>query len=154
MFIHYLKGWLLWHKLKNHYKVNYKKVIVVLSGDNHELDRQALYHLNDYIKKKYANSALILYKKEAMHAWSKIITPDIKYETCLLPSEKIDLLYSYYSFIKFFDNIVFTYTDTPEYNKLGAYLKKTDVCEEEAACLVLYNLRHIPQTRRTIEKNV
>ena len=60
----------------------------------------------------------------------------------------MEKLYDYYSFMKFFDNIVFTYVDKPEDNLLGTYLEKTDVNEEDAACLALFHLRSVPKARR------
>ncbi len=143
-----LKGWCYWHWLRITHHVNYNKAIIVLSDENHELDKQVIRHLPDYMKRKSAKSAIIFCKVGGMNYWMKKAErmPHVVIEE--LPEEKISLLYSYYCFVKFFDNIVFTHTDTPADNLLGKYLRETDVDEEDAACLALYHLRHVPDMER------
>ncbi|NBH20534.1 hypothetical protein D3Z55_24965 [Clostridiaceae bacterium] len=53
-------------------------------------------------------------------------------------------MYDYYSFHKFSDKVVFTYTDLPGDNQLGRALRETKVNEEDAVCLGLYHLRRVP----------
>ena len=45
--------------------------------------------------------------------------------------------------------IVFTYTTSPKDNQLGRVLKETQVNEEEAVCLGLYQLRKVPEIKET-----
>ena len=57
-------------------------------------------------------------------------------------------LYDYYSFDKFFDNIVFTYKTFPKYNLLGKVLNETSINEQDAVCLALYHLREVPEIKK------
>lgn len=144
-----LHGWLYWRKIKIQYGIDYNKVVVVLSNENHELDRQVLVHLPDFVQRKHAGSVIVLCKEEYQKEWTAIWENDLlTVSVRKMSDEKMKLLYSYYCFVKFFDNIVFTYTDTPRDNQLGIYLRKTDVNEEDAACLALYHLRCVPSVRR------
>lgn len=143
-----LQGWLFWQKLKMKYGIDYRKIVIVLSDENHELDRQVLVHLGDFVRRKYASSVIILCKEEYKDEWMNFFENDSAVAVCVLTDKEMTLLYSYYCFTKFFDNIVFTYIDTPADNLLGTYLRKTDVNEEDAACLALYHLRCVPSVRR------
>jgi hypothetical protein len=143
-----LYGWLYWRKIKIKYRIDYSKVVIVLSGENYELDRQVLVHLSDFVQRKHASSVIVLCKEEYQKEWTEILENDMPVSVRTMSDEKMKLLYSYYCFEKFFDNIVFTYIDTPRDNQLGIYLRKTDVNEEDAACLALYHLRCVPSVRR------
>ena len=113
----------------------------MLTGDNSCVDQSCIDHIQDFIKRKYADRALVFCTEI-----SKINiceTDNICVKT--MPEADMQSLYMLYSFYKFFDNIVFTNTDTPKDNMLGRYLKETNVNEEEAVCLALYHLRCIPQ---------
>jgi len=142
----YLKGWLYWQQLRIKLKINYQKVVVVLTDDNRELDKEIMIHLKDFMDRKYADQAIILCKENrkiqfSPHEAEKWI------DVHPIASERMELLYAFYSFMKFFDNIVFTYTEKPEDNLLGRYLVETSVNEEDAACLALYHLRCVPSRR-------
>lgn len=140
----YLNGWLYWQQLRIKLKINYQKVVIVLTDDNLELDRKVMIYLKDFMERKYANQAIILCKEKR-----KIMLSSYEEKKWIhvhaIKSEQMELLYSFYSFMKFFDNIVFTYTATPKDNLLGRYLVETSINEEDAACLALYHLRSIPK---------
>ena len=139
-----LNGWLFWQKLKAKYKINYNKVLIVLSDDNQELDKQVLLHLPEFVRRKHVESAVVLCHKECMEKWKAILNNYDSSELFVMDSDEMYKLYSYYCFIKFFDNIVFTYTDIPIDNYLGRYLRETEITPEDAACLALYHLRYVP----------
>lgn len=65
-----------------------------------------------------------------------------------ISKKRLELLYDYYCFEKFFDNIVFTYTAKPAENMLGRVLTETDVNETDAVFLALYHLRNVPSAGR------
>ena len=140
----YLKGWLYWEKLIIRYRINYRKVVIVLSDENMELDRQVIKHLGDFVKRKHAADALIFCHEDKKAELQNSIKQDMPVNIISMKDEKMSLLFSFYCFAKFFDNIIFTYTDTPRDNYLGRYLRETDITPEDAACLALYHLRYVP----------
>lgn len=138
----YFSGWLLWQKLKIKFRINYDKVVIVLSGENEKLDRQVMEYLPDFMERKRVTSAVILCRRK--DEWEGF-AERTGYIISEIFEEEMVILYSFYSFIKFYDNIVFTNTDKPEDNMLGRYIRETDINEVDAACLALYHLRHIPE---------
>lgn len=137
----YLKGWLYWWQLRIKLKITYHKVVIVLAGENRKLDKNVLAHLKDFMVRKYADRALIICKEEQKEDIAFLYKLEERISVYAIKTAKMDLLYSFYSFMKFFDNIVFTYTDRPGDNLLERFLNETDVDEEAAACLALYHLR-------------
>nr|WP_302141911.1 hypothetical protein [uncultured Schaedlerella sp.] len=137
-------GAVLWRGLQNRLKIHYKKVVLVLVNENPELDYYALRHLEDYMHRKCAKEAILLFSQRQTGQMIQRLGQrrDIKAYKC--PEEKIQKLYGFYSFYKFFDNIVFTYASKPKDNQLGRVLKETSVNEEDAVCLGLYHLRKVP----------
>lgn len=145
---HILGGWLFWQSIKIKYAINYSKALIVLSNENHELDKQILLHLTDFTKRKHVDCAVILCVEECVSEWTLFLSGYNCVHIDTMSEADMERLYDYYSFMKFFDNIVFTYTDKPEDNLLGTYLRETAVNEEDAACLALYHLRSVPKARR------
>ena len=139
-----LYGWLYWSyfKLINH--ISYKYVILVLASENKELDVWAVRHLGDFAKRKCADKAMIIFYDDAGEKASKELYTGCNIVRKKLPNKRVKLIYEYYSFDLFFDNIVFTYVSEPDENLLGRILDETDVNEEEAVCLALYHLREVP----------
>ena len=138
-------GWLFWKQLKIKFGINYKKVVIVLSGENEEVDRQAIAYLQNFMTRKHVNSAIVFCKEQAKEETEQMIGKSRPVSVEVLTDGEMAKLYSFYCFNKFFDNIVFTNTNTPKDNMLGRYLKETKVNEEDAVCLALYHLRCIPQ---------
>ncbi len=141
-----LSRWFMWNRFKKEYRIDDKKVVLVLAGENRALDMACMDHLNDIAKRKYADSVLVFFPeglygddelRSYMTGWPVNPVP--------LPVDTIDELYGYYGFFKFSDNIVFTHADKPADNMLKRYLDETDVNEEDAACLALYHLRYVPE---------
>lgn len=144
MFWRRIKEWMFWHyfKVKNH--INYQKVVVVLSDENRELDQIVLSRLNEYMKRKHAKNAIVFCVKDNYDRYTKIFDSNAYVSFRIVTKNTIDMLYSFYCFEKFFDNIVFTHVDSPSDNMLGRVLRETDVNEDDAACLALFHLRCIP----------
>lgn len=142
-------GALSWKVMRIRFRINYKKVILVLVNENRKLDYYAMVHLKDYMQRKYADEALILYADKTVSHMIRSIKTGVNKKVCQYPEKKIRRIYRYYSFFKFFDNIVFTYTTSPKDNQLGRVLKETQVNEEEAVCLGLYQLRKVPEIKET-----
>ena len=136
----------LWKKIKRQYKITYPKVVLVLTGENKNLDRACLTHLPEFMDRKYADSAIAFYSKEGCTGVD--FSGLSGYNVSVVPIEEkvMSELYELYSFWKYYDNIVFTYTDRPADNMLARYLDETDVNEEDAACLALYHLRYVTET--------
>lgn len=141
---YYLKGWIYWKKLCISYRINYDKVVIVLSDENSELDKQVIKYLPEFIKRKHAIEAIVYCRKYNLLEIEEIRSRESNITIVPMNDEDMELLYSFYCFTKFFDNIVFTYISKPCDNKLGLYLKETNVNEKDAACLALYHLRHVP----------
>lgn len=134
---------LQWHKLCMTYKINYKKVVLVLINENSRLDYYAVVYLERFVKRKYAEEAIIFFHDPESKKMIDGFRFPFEVKTIFYPLEKIEKLYDYYSFEKFFDNIVFTYTTSPKYNLLGRVLEETEVNEQDAVCLALYHLREV-----------
>lgn len=146
-----ISGWLYWKRLQLEYRVTYKTIVLVLVGDNKTLDEECIFYLDEIIERKYARKILIIYNENVYsqgQGYDLENTRGLDCTVVYLEQDRIALLYRYYCFVKFFDNIVFTYTDIPSDNMLGRYIEETDINEEDAACLALYHLRHIPKPRR------
>lgn len=140
-------GFFYWMAFRIKYHITYKSVVLVLVGDHLDLDRWAVRHLGNFMSRKYAVKGMIIWNTpENGEMLKKERIPD-QIKTKRLEKDKILLLYDYYSFDKFFDNIIFTFLDTPEENLLGRILRETEVNEEEAVCLALYHLRRVPSIK-------
>lgn len=142
--IRMLYGAFIWKMMCLRFQIDYKKVVVVLVNENEMLDYYAMMHLKNYMNRKYAEEALILFDDKKVYKMVKSMRLDVRVKLYRYPVKRIKRLYEYYSFYKFFDNIVFTYTTQPKDNQLGKALKETQVNEEDAVCLGLYRLRSVP----------
>ena len=58
--IRILYGSFIWNILRLRLRINSKKVVIILVGENRKLDYYAMLHLKDYMKRKCVNQALIL----------------------------------------------------------------------------------------------
>lgn len=148
-----LQGALIWQIFCIQCHVDKKRVVLVLVNDNRRLDAYALAHIEDFMGRKYADEAIILFSGEntrrmIQKAGKSYIKSPVR--LCCWPGKRIEKLYRYYSFYRFSDRIVFTYTDRPKDNRLGRVLRETRITEEEAVCLGLYRLRRIPLLKRNI----
>lgn len=135
-----LKGSLFWNLFKLLNNVTYKVVVLVLTGENKKLDLYAVKYLEKFMARKGAKKAFIIsvaFEPQIIEFVGENKNIFMK----KMNSNKIKLLYDYYSFDVFFENIVFTYVSSPEENLLDRVLKETDVNEEDAVCLALYHLR-------------
>ena len=142
--VNILQGAFLWKTMCIRFRINYKKVVLILVNENKKLDYYAAAHLEDYMQRKYADEALILFDNDSVYKMIRRMKTDVCRKLYRYPEKKIRKLYQYFSFYKFFDNIVFTYTSCPKDNQLGRVLKETQINEEEAVCLGLYRLRTVP----------
>lgn len=124
--------------------ITQQKVVLVLVHDQERLDKYALAHLGDYMDRKYAKRAVILFHDKRTYGQIRRMHLEKPVRLCRWPERRIEELYRYYSFYKFSDRVVFTYTDRPKDNRLGKVLRETEIGEEEAVCLGLYRLRRIP----------
>lgn len=143
--VHILHGSFIWNILRLRLRIHDKKVVVVLTGENRKLDHYAIVYLEDFMKRKYADEALIFIDDKKTCKMIKAVDPPVALKIYKYPREKMERLYSYYSFYKFSDRVVFTYTDKPKDNQLGKALRETDINEKDAVCLGLYHLRAVPE---------
>lgn len=139
-----LHGAFIWEIFCMRFCINEQKVILVLVNDRERLDHYALAHLEDFMHRKYAKQAIILFHDKTVYRQIKRMHLKVSVRLCCWPEKKMKMLYDYYSFYKFSDKIVFTYTDKPKDNQLGKVLRETRIREEEAVCLGLYRLRRVP----------
>lgn len=138
-----IKGWFLWNKLKRKYSIDYKKVVLVLSGQNELLDKKCMDHLPDFKRRRFAEKAIVIRSFE--RASEQTMTDSEDLSDMIMTCAEMELLFGLYCFYKFFDNIVFTYTCTPADNQLQKFLDETEVNETDAVCLALYHLREVPE---------
>lgn len=139
-----LRGAVVWQMMRLRFGIDDKTVVLILTGDNRELDRYALLHLRDYMDRKFAKKAVVICQdKETYEGTGSASLPE-EVKLCEWSRKRVEKLYVFYSFYLFSDKIVFTYTDSPKDNLLGRLLRETVVGEEEAVCLGLYRLRKVP----------
>ncbi len=133
----------LWKKIKRQFKIAYPKVMLVLTGENKELDKACLSHLTEFIERKYADSAIVFYSNERYAGEAFLCESKQDVSFIGMEDRVIDELYELYCFWKYYDNIVFTFTTKPKDNLLQRFLDETGVDADDAACLALYHLRHV-----------
>lgn len=139
-----LRGAAVWELSRLQFHIDEKTVMLILTGDNRELDRFALLHLKDYMDRKYAKKAIIICQDDETYGQVKGMALTEGIHTRKWSKRKVQKLYRFYSFYLFSDKIVFTYLDNPKDNLLGRLLRETPVEEEEVVCLGLYRLRRVP----------
>lgn len=139
-----ISGWLLWLGLMIRHRISYKKVVIMLTGDNTVLDHSCIKYLPYYINRKYAKKAVVFYSELSYQKADFKSNAECDISFYPLRDKYIGAIYRLYSTYRFFDNIVFTYTDNPKDNNLGRYLRETTVNEEDAVCLALFHLRCVP----------
>lgn len=139
-----LRGAAVWQMLRLRFGIDEKTVVLILTGDNRELDRYALLHLQDYMDRKFAKKAVVICQDKETYARMESASLPEGVTLCEWSRKRVEKLYVFYSFYLFSDKIVFTYTDSPKDNLLGRLLRETVVGEEEAVCLGLYRLRRVP----------
>lgn len=145
--IRILYGSLIWNILRLKLRIHKKKVVIILTGENKKLDYYTIVHLEDFINRKYADKAIILLDDKKACKMIKAANLSVPVKMYWYSKDRIERLYNYYSFYKFSDRVVFTYTDKPRDNQLGRALRETDINEEDAVCLGLYHLRTIPEKK-------
>lgn len=151
--MHVLRGAFLWRMFRRKHEIDYKKVVLILTGENRELDYYALAHLGDYMDRKYADGAVVLFDRDKTYQMAEDVlaeygSADKKVCLCQCSRKFIEIVHDYYSFHKFFDNLVFTFASRPKDNLLGKVLEETQVNEEDAVCMGLYRLRNVPALRK------
>ena len=143
-----LKGWLIWNNIRIVQSIDYKKVVIVLTGNNEKIDQCCLNYIEEFMRRKYLNEAILLHDRYGdANPYYRTNGRKINVKDVIIKKKTIETLYKYYNLVRFYDNLVFTYTDTPKDNYLGRYLRETDIDEEDAVCLALYHLRCIPEKR-------
>lgn len=138
-----MHGWFFWSVFRLWHRVSYRCAILVLANENQELDQCAVFHFRDFMERKYADRGIIIWNGHGAEPLIQTENPLERIALKQISASKIDLLYDYYSFDKFFENIVFTITKKPEENLLGRILEETKVTEQDAVCLALYHLRRV-----------
>ena len=145
--LHVIKGNFIWHYIKAVQKIDYRSIVLVLTGENKAVDRYAVCHLQSFVRRRSADKVFIWTEEEQLlnAARKNCQFPIVK----LNASEKMmQLIFDYYCYDKFFSNLVFTYIDKPKDNMIGKLFSVSDVNEEELVCLGLYNLRMVPKEHK------
>lgn len=140
-----LKGSFIWIFLKIRDGINYNKVVLVLTGDNTEVDKYAIDYLDKAIERKHAKESLIYITNADMaNDIQTVIKSKYRYSIRIVKETSLDCIYKRYCLNKFFKNIFWTYTDHTKNNLLGRFIRETDIDAKDAVCLAIYNLRNIP----------
>ncbi len=142
--LHITKGYFLWRKYRTRFQIDDRTAVLVLTGEDSNVDHYALLHLNDYVKRKVADRAVIFVMDQTSEEQAKSRPFSFPTEVCMMEKEEELLFYDYYCFEEYFDNIAFTHVRLPEDNLLWRLLKDGKVNAEEAVCLGSYCLRRIP----------
>ena len=87
------KGYLIWTAVRLRENVDYKKVVLVLTGENERVDDYALRYVDHVIERKYANEALVIAPDretaEKVSRYDSIHRVKVK----ILPMKKIALIH-------------------------------------------------------------
>ncbi|HBA50114.1 MAG TPA: hypothetical protein DCZ91_20440 [Lachnospiraceae bacterium] len=147
--VNVLYGAFLWRMLWLKLRIDYKTAVLILVNENRKLDYYAMAHLGDYMSRKHAESAVVLFCENETYRIAKSVLEKYgdagkKLRLYRCGRKTVEAVYDYYSFHIFFDNVAFTYTSRPGDNLLGRVLEETQVNEEDAVCLGLYHLRKVP----------
>lgn len=142
--IEVIKGYFIWSLLKWKEHLDYKKVVLALTGENESVDDYALRYLDYVMERKSAEQALILVSDE--NTAKKVLLYDYRHEvkTKIVSVKKMELIYKWHCLDRFYKNLIFTYVRTNKDNLLERFLNETEINEEDVVCLALYNLRKIP----------
>lgn len=142
--MHVLRGNLIWHYIKATHGISRQSIVLILTGENKMVDEYAIRHLQTFAARRSADKIYVWTEKEELIKKAE--------QNCKLPVRRLgvsakgmQLLFDYYSFDKFFTNLIFTYINRPRDNQIGKLFSISDVNEEELVCLGLYNLRMVPQ---------
>ena len=138
------KGKMVWHVLKIQHRINYEKVVLVLKEDDNDWNRCAILHLQDYMRRKSVDKAVVLH------------SPNIKAETLpglsgenikavRLSIKNMQYLTDYYCCYRFYDNIAFCFKNSPQDNNAEEILEKGEISKEELICLAFFHLRCVPK---------
>lgn len=141
-----LKGSFCWNIIKLTEKIDDTKVVLVLTGEDTNVDNYALMYLDEVIKRKFASKAIIITfnKKVADKVIScKTISHPVKIK--IMNERMIELIYKRYCLDKFNKNLFFTYIDKTQDNLLGRFMREMSVDARNVVCLALYNLRKVPE---------
>lgn len=143
-----LLGSFFWSILKLRDGLNYSKIVLVLTGDNEEVDEYALMYIDNAIQRKRAEEAIIyVFSKEIKEQVKKQIHSDYPVRVKVLPKNVVNHIYRRYLIDKFYKNIFWTYTDNAKNNLLGRFMRETDINAEDVVCLAIYNFRCIPERK-------
>lgn len=96
-----LHGVWIWQILCFQFCIDKKTVVLILTGDNRKLDWYALVHLKDFMDRKFAKRAVILFYDKAAYRQIKLADLPDSIRLYYLTEKKIRKLYNYYSFYYF-----------------------------------------------------
>lgn len=148
-----LAGSFLWTILKIKDQLDYSKVVLVLSGENKDVDKYALVYLDTVIDRKRAAKAVIYVTDDETKTFTeKNLNTRYPVKIKKLKSSTVDHIYRRYTIEKFYKNLFWTYTDKTRNNLLGRFIRETEINAEDVVCLAIYNLRQIPNGAK--RKNV
>lgn len=142
-----LYGLIIWKFICIKYRINHDSVVLFLTDENEKIDYYALAHLESYMDLKKANKALVFYKSETTLSNVKKNNFEKNVKFVKYNVRNIEMMYTTFCFYKYFENVVFTYLDTPKDNLILKLLNETEVNEEEIVCLGLYVLRRVPKLK-------
>ena len=86
-------GALIWKIFQMRFRVNEKKVVLVLVNDRKAFDYYALVHLEDFMDRKYAKEAVLLFSDKKVYSQFCKLKLNIPIRLCHWTESKIKKLY-------------------------------------------------------------
>lgn len=129
-------------KLSKH--ISNEDGILVLSGENTKIDEISIARFKEYLEKKYLSKGVVLasrLEQSRIDPIKKNIAPHIR--IIYLSPNKLKHFYELHCVKPFAAHIAFTFINTPKDNKLGKYLEKSELDENDLVCLALFRLGHV-----------
>ncbi len=138
------KGNFIWKYLRVRYHIDATTVVLFLSEDNSKINEYAIKYLDDVMGRKGCKKAVIFTESEelAQLATERVSTKKAV-RVAKLDVDTIMCVYDWYRVIRFNRNVFFTFTDRTKDNLLGRFLRETDIDENDAVCLAIYNFRYV-----------
>jgi hypothetical protein len=139
------RGRCIWINEKRRLHITYDDVVILLSEDDGEWNRQALLLLPHYMKRKGARRAIIFASENISMEFVKRNTSGVNIVLEEVNLEKQHLLNRYYCLRRFFDNIVFFFLDYPKDNNAREIIENDNISKRELIALAFYVLRCVPE---------
>jgi hypothetical protein len=135
-----MAGRSMWLRLKRIYDVDNGVYVLLMPEDDHELNEQALLHINDLVAYRKARGVIILTDKRRIIETARTYSDKIlAVET--VSEKEIDNLLSFFELYAFTERLLIVSLTRPYGSKLFNMAGIQGVTKEDLVCLCIYVIR-------------